>query len=205
MMFVAARCFRNVLALTLAAHSLRPQISIAAEYFSTSARDRYTNMTLEEKKAKCECNGAFACVHKIPSWKIYSNSRINNPLADRISLWKGDITTLKVDAIVNAANKHLKGGGGVDGAIHRAAGPLLHQECLTLNGCKTGSAKITAGYNLPKIEHFIDFTSDIIHCVGPVGENSDALASCYQSAFQLCMKHGLKTVAFPCISTGIYG
>ncbi|XP_026209401.1 ADP-ribose glycohydrolase MACROD2 isoform X3 [Anabas testudineus] len=174
-------------------------------------KERLLRLDLEERRKEYRRQD-YISLDNILTWREEKRSNDKEEgkdltggggLSEKVSLYKGDITVLEVDAIVNAANSSLLGGGGVDGCIHKAAGSCLYDECHSLNGCETGNAKITCGYDLP--------ARYVIHTVGPVArghvgptETSD-LTACYENSLRLMKEHGLKTVAFPCISTGIYG
>ncbi|XP_028458888.1 ADP-ribose glycohydrolase MACROD2 isoform X2 [Perca flavescens] len=174
-------------------------------------KERLLRLDREERRKEYRRQD-YISLDKIPSWR--EENRPNGKedgkeltggggLSDKVSLYKGDITVLEVDVIVNAANSSLLGGGGVDGCIHKAAGSCLYDECHSLNGCETGKAKITCGYDLP--------AKYVIHTVGPVARGhvgsteTNDLTSCYQNSLRLMEEYDLSTVAFPCISTGIYG
>ncbi|CDW54672.1 Macro domain containing protein [Trichuris trichiura] len=156
-------------------------------------------MPLEKKRTLYKCGENFVPLDQVPTVLDSLGaafSKTSEKMLKKLSIWSGDITRLEIDAIVNAANHTLLGGGGVDGAIHRAAGPSLKMETATLNGCQTGDAKITLGYFLP--------AKHVIHTVGPVGEKPDLLRSCYRRCLDICKENSLRSVAFPCISTGVY-
>ncbi|KNC55902.1 MACRO domain-containing protein 1 [Thecamonas trahens ATCC 50062] len=143
----------------------------------------------------------YAAAHKLDSKVAPSPGELSYDYApelnEKIALWSGDMTKLAVDAIVNAANRTLLGGGGIDGAIHRAAGSKLRRTCSLLGGCEVGDAKITPGFNLP--------AAHVIHTVGPIGRKPKLLSRCYTSVLDLAKAEGLRSVCFCCISTGIYG
>jgi len=182
---------------------------------------RLEKSSLEDRQQNYFCREKFVPITEVPTWSEYFEKNkesfeeivseedvqdfrselnmqdVDLNLAGKVSLYRGDITTLEIDAIVNAANESLLGGGGVDGAIHRAAGKLLKSECSTLNGCEAGESKISCGYKLP--------AKNVIHTVGPRGEKPKLLKSAYETSLNLMLQHDLRTIAFPCISTGIFG
>lgn len=180
-------------------------------------REKYLKMPLADKRKEYKCGNNYTTLESVPTWpEVYEENKermqrlakkrlfkpketyeVNHELNKKITIWKGDITTLEIDAIVNAANNSLLGGGGVDGAIHSAAGSSLKSECAPLGGCDTGDAKITGGFKLP--------SKYVIHTVGPIGSDETKLRSCYTKCLKILKSEKLKSVAFPCISTGIYG
>lgn len=162
---------------------------------------------LEEKRSRYKCKN-FYTLSDVVSWEESGKSHKNpypegrlyefNPeLNKKISIWKGSATNLEVDAVVNAANTSLLGGGGIDGAIHKASGRFLKKECKALDGCKTGKTKITKGYKLP--------AKYVLHTVGPTSDDDELLRGCYDTCLELVEQNGIKTVGFCCISTGIFG
>lgn len=178
-------------------------------------KKRYLQMSLHDKRKEYLCGDKFVIVDDLLPWDEYIlskkhapkkspmpadfsiNSAKNLKLCKKISIFRGDITTLEVDAIVNAANKSLLGGGGVDGAIHSAAGTMLVAENKTHGGCAIGEVKVSGGYQLP--------ARVVISTVGPQGERPELLRKCYKNSMDMLAKLNLKTIAFPSISTGIYG
>lgn len=161
-------------------------------------------MTPEERRRRYKVGARFVEAKSLPMWNNYgrvippkeSKHAVRPDLNSKITLWRGNICALEISSIVNAANERCLGGGGIDGAIHSAAGRALYEECRTLNGCPTGETKITLGYNLP--------AQYVLHSVGPIGENPEALTSCYRSILDLCKAKGVRSVAMCGISTGIF-
>lgn len=183
---------------------------------------RKLSLDLNARRKEYWCRDRYVRLEDVPTWRQYWASlqqqqqtsvatddvttrrlvsglclKKSVELADKISIFRGDITQLEIDAVVNAANHSLLGGGGVDGAIHRGAGPCLRKENQTLNGCKDGEAKISGGYNLP--------AKYVISTVGPRGEQPAVLRACYNNSLSVMLANKLRSVAFPCIATGIYG
>ncbi|XP_032681938.1 ADP-ribose glycohydrolase MACROD2-like [Odontomachus brunneus] len=199
------RSLQHFLSRPKSSASIKPEGKMSFE----EEKKKFLNMPSEEKKTFYK--GEVTSLEQVPTWSEYwsknkftiaiktpkKTEEVDEDLAKKVSMWQGDITSLEIDAIVNAANSSLLGGGGVDGAIHRAAGPNLKKECTTLKGCRVGEAKITGGYMLP--------AKYVIHTVGPQGEKPDKLKECYENSLAQAKENNLRTIAFPCISTGIYG
>ncbi|XP_017263860.1 ADP-ribose glycohydrolase MACROD1 isoform X2 [Kryptolebias marmoratus] len=191
----------------IAAMALKMNLD-SAEGDWKETKDFLLSLSVKDRRQYHRTSGSVS-LDEIPVWtppaggSERSRYQRNEKLDQKISVYSGDITKLEIDAIVNAANKTLLGGGGVDGAIHRAAGPLLKKECASLHGCETGEAKITWGYGLP--------AKYVIHTVGPIAQGGvgeterRALRSCYKNSLQAAAENAARSVAFPCISTGIYG
>jgi len=168
-------------------------------------------MDLFKKRKLYACGKKFYIIQEILTWTSYFFKNlqpesvpdvkgmfaVSPSLNEKVSLWQGDITALEIDGIVNAANESLLGGGGVDGCIHSAAGSELLEACEKLNGCSTGESRVTPGFNLP--------AKYVIHAVGPQTEDYSVLEKAYQNALSSAVSNSLRTVAFPCISTGIFG
>lgn len=172
-------------------------------------KEYWQKLTLTEKRKQYRCGNRYKTLDKILTWPEFqaktkckpavgeAKYSINRLLNEKVSIWQGDITELEIDAIVNAANSSLLGGGGVDGAIHSAASYSLRDECEELGGCRTGDSKITTGHRLP--------AKYIIHTVGPFNESPKLLRSCYDTSLQLVLENNIRSIGFCCVATGVYG
>jgi len=187
-----------------------PPVTLPLPENIREVKEKFLELEPDVKRSLYRCGENYVTLEDVLDWKNYfakANVREvkveekkydeSEELNAKVSLWQGDITCLEIDSIVNAANASLLGGGGVDGAIHRAAGRGLLRECRELRGCKEGEAKITGGYKLP--------SKHVIHTVGPQGEKPELLRTCYAQSLDLMLQNNLRSIAFPCVSTGIYG